>query len=402
MLPFDFCSPTRIVLEKDAELKAGKLIKEYGGSRVLIHYGGKHAKKSGLINRVADSVRAEGLEVFELGGVVPNPHLSLVREGIELCRKEKVDFLLAVGGGSVIDSCKAIAMGLPYEGDVWDFFIEDNGVVRDVPKKSTPIGVVLTIAATGSEASNSCVITNTDTKLKRFCDNDINRPRFALENPELTMSLPWFQTACSLVDIMSHSFERYFTPEPDGNELTDHLCEAIFKTCMTCAPILKEDPHNFDARANVMLASTLSHNGLTGLGRSGDWGSHFIEHELGGEYDVTHGAGLAVVIPAWMRYVWRQSPVYFIKWATRVMDVPADFGTDEEIIEEAICRLEAYYCSMDLAVKLSEMPEIKEEVTEEAMYTMAKRVRITNDDGTVGGFMRLGTEDIVKIFKLAL
>lgn len=402
MNDFVFCSPTKFVVGKDAELQTGSLIKEFGGSRVLLLHSGGHTKRSGLVDRVAQSIVDAGLEYVECDGVVPNPRLSLVYDGISLCREKKIDFILAVGGGSVIDTAKAIAMGTPYEGDVWEFFIEDNGVVHDVPQKSMPIGVVLTIAATGSEASNSCVITKDDEKLKRFCDNDINRPRFAIENPELTMSLPPFQTASSIVDIMSHSFERYFTPEKSGNELSDRLCEAIFHTCMSCAEVLLENPKDYDARANIMMASSLSHNGLTGIGRSGDWSSHFIEHELSGEYDVTHGAGLAVITPAWMKYSWENNPEIFVKWAVRVMGVDPANKSEREIVLEAIERLESFFHKLGLPTRLSEMPEIKEEVTEEAMWRMARRVRITNDDGTVGGLKKLNAEDIVNIFKLAL
>lgn len=402
MQNFSFCSPTKLVVGKDTELLTGKLIKEYGGSKVLVHHSGGHVRKSGLLDRVLKSLDEENISYIELDGVVPNPRLSLVHEGIELCRREKVDFILAVGGGSVIDSAKAIAMGIPYEKDVWEFFIENDGVVHDVPTKSTPIGVVLTIAATGSEASNSCVITKEDEKLKRFCDNDINRPRFAIENPELTMSLPKFQTACSIVDIMSHSFERYFTPEKEFNVLSDRLAEAIFHTCIECADILMKDPKNYQARANLMVASTLSHNGLTGIGRSGDWSSHFIEHELSGEYDVTHGAGLAVITPAWMKYTWKNNPDLFVNWAVRVMNVDPSGKSEETIVAEAIAAFEDFCHSLGLPTRLSDMPEIKETVSEETMWVMAKRVRITNEDGTIGGLMHLTAQDIVNIFKLAL
>lgn len=402
MQDFTFCSPTKLIVGKDSELAVGKSVKEFGGTKVLVHHSGGHVVKSGLLDRVTNSLREEGIPYVELGGVVPNPRLELVHEGIELCRREKVDFILAVGGGSVIDSSKAIAMGIPYEKDVWEFFIEDDGIVHDVPVKSTPIGVVLTIAATGSEASNSCVITKEDEKLKRFCDNDINRPRFAIENPELTMSLPKFQTACSIVDIMSHSFERYFTPEKELNVLSDRLAEAIFHTCIECAAILMKDPHNYQARANLMVASSLSHNGLTGIGRTGDWSSHFIEHELSGEYDVTHGAGLAVITPAWMKYTWKNNPALFINWAVRVMGVDPAGKDEEAIVLEAVAAFEDFCHSLELPTKLSEMPQIQEEVTEDVMWRMAKRVRITNSDGTVGGLMHLTAQDIVNIFKLAL
>lgn len=401
MNDFTFCSPTKFVVGRKTELSAGKLVKEFGGTRVLVLHGGGHTRRSGLYAAVTGALAGSGLYFRELDGIVPNPRLSLVYEGIRLCRAENLDFILAIGGGRVIDTAKAIAMGTPYDGDVWEFFVEDNGVVHDVPRKSMPIGVVLTIAATGSEASNSCVITKDDEKLKRFCDNDINRPCFAIEDPELTMSLPRFQTACSIVDIMSHSFERYFTTERGGNELSDRLCEAIFLTCMSCGEELLKDPQCYDARANIMMASSLSHNGLTGIGRSGDWSSHFIEHELSGEYDVTHGAGLAAIIPAWMKYVWRDNPAIFVQWAERVMGIDTRGKNEEEVVPAAIAGLEDFFHRLGLPTRMSEMPEIKEPVTEETMYRMAKRVRITNDDGTVGGFRKLNTQDIVNIFKLA-
>lgn len=399
---FTFLSPTRLVVGKDAEQETGKWIKENGGTTVLVHHDSGFMKQNGFVDKVIGILKNEGLKVVELGGVVPNPHLSLVYEGIELCKKEKVDFLLAIGGGSVIDSTKAIAMGLPYDGDVWDFFVEEDGVPHDVPTKSTPIGVILTIAATGSEASNSCVITKADENLKRFCDNDINRPVFAIENPEITMSLPPFQTACGVVDIMSHSFERYFTPEKENNVLTDYLCEAIFHTCMECGRTLMKDPKNYEARANVMVAATLSHNGLTGMGRTGDWAAHFIEHELSGEFfDVTHGAGLAVITPAWMKYVYKDNMTLFLKWAARVMGVSMDYEDPEKTILEAIDRLELFFHSLGLTTKLTELPGVGE-IDEAVMEKMAKRVRVVHSDGAIGWVKKLYTKDIVEIFKLAL
>lgn len=400
---FEFLSPTRIVFGRNSEEQTGKLVRAYGGKKVLVHYGGRHAKASGLIDTVENALRAAGIDYVELGGVVPNPHLDLVYEGIALCREENVDFILAVGGGSVIDSAKAIAIGLKYDGDVWDLFVEDNGVTRGVEyQPCVPIGVVLTIAATGSEASNSCVITDTKNALKRFCDNDLHRPVFAIENPELMLSLPEFQTACGIVDIMSHSMERYFCDCPNGNDLTDHLCEAVFMTCMECGRRLMRNPDDYDARANIMLASTISHNGLTGMGRrnGGDWCSHFIEHELSGEFNVTHGAGLAVIIPAWMKYVWKKEPTMFLKWATRVMGVALDYSNPEATVLEGIRRTEDFFHSLGLPTKMAEMPDVGM-VPHDIMVKMAKRVRITNNDGTVGGFMPLTTDDIVKIFELA-
>ncbi|MDD3185612.1 MAG: iron-containing alcohol dehydrogenase [Anaerostipes sp.] len=402
MNDFTFLSPTRLIVGKEAENQTGKWIKEFGGTTVLVHHDSGFMKENGFVDKIINMLQEEGLKVVELGKVVPNPHLELVYEGIELCKKEGVDFLLAIGGGSVIDSTKAIAMGLPYQGDVWDFFIEKDGVPLDVPGKSTPLGVILTIAATGSESSNSCVITKADENLKRFCDNDINRAKFAIENPELTMSLPPFQTACGIIDIMSHSMERYFTPEKENDILTDYLCEGIFHTCMECGRILMDDPNNYEARANVMVASSLSHNGLTGMGRTGDWASHFIEHELSGEYQsVTHGAGLAVITPAWMKYVYKENLPLFIKWATRVMGVSYDYDKPERTVLEAIDRLELFFQSLGVSTKLNDVPGV-ENLDEEVMYKMAKRVRVVHEDGAVGWVKKLYVEDIVNIFKLAV
>ena len=400
---FNFLSPTRLIFGRGTEMQTGEWIRRYGGHRVLVHHDSLYCKTSGLVDRIIENIRAAGLYPVELGGVVPNPHLELVYRGIDLCRRENVDFLLAIGGGSVIDSAKAIAMGLKYDGDVWDLFVEDNGTVRGTETQPCmPVGVVLTIAATGSEASNSCVITKADENLKRFCDNDLHRPVFAIENPELTMSLPKFQTACGIIDIMSHSMERYFSDQKTGNELIERLCEAIFHTCMDCGRKLMANPQDYDARASIMLASTLSHNGLTGMGRhnNGDWSSHFIEHELSGEYNVTHGAGLAAIIPAWMKYVYRENVPMFVKWAVRVMGVSYDYDDADLTIQEAIRRLEDYFHFLGIPTRMHDMPDVGI-VSKENMYKMARRVRITNSNGTVGTLKQLNTEDIVNIFKLA-
>ena len=400
MQDFSFFSPTRLIVGRNTHLESGKWIKEYGGTKVLVHHDSAYVKQCGLLGTVIESIRNEGIEVIEIGGVVPNPRLELVHKCIEICRAEGIDFILAIGGGSVIDSCKAIAMGIPYGGDVWDFFSEENSIIKAVPTARVPVGVVLTIAATGSEASNSCVITKEDENLKRFCDNDINRPLFAIENPELTMSLPPFQTACGIIDIMSHSFERYFTPEKTNNELTDRLCEAIFHTCIDCGKVLMKEPNDYDARANIMVASSLSHNGLTGIGRTGDWASHFIEHELSGDYDVTHGAGLAVIIPAWMKYVYQENIDLFVKWATRVMGVAPD-GSKDEIVLEGIVQLERFFeDTLNISTRMSKLSNVPP-LTPDDMLRMAKRVRKVHEDGTIGWLKRLNTDDIVNIFKLA-
>ena len=400
MRDFDFLCPTRLIVGKGTELKTGKWVKHYGGTRVLVHHDSGYAKQSGLVDKVIKSIKDEGLEVFELGGVVPNPRLSKIYEGIELGKKEKIDFIIAVGGGSVIDSAKGIGLGIPFDGDVWDFYLEVNGQWKAVPQKAIPKGIVLTMPASGSEASFSSVVTKEDELLKRFCDNELNRPLFAIEDPELTMSLSKFQTACGILDIMSHSIERYFTKD-NGNELTDRLCEAIFITCMNCGRTLLDNLQDYDARASIMVAGSLSHNGLTGMGRQDDWASHFLEHELSGEYDVTHGVGLAVIIPAWMKYVYKESMEIFVKFATRVMGCTMDYDNPELTVLEGISRFELFIQTLGLETQLSKVKGMPE-VTEESMWKMAKRVRVNNDVGTIGWFKKLSYEDMVNIYKLAL
>ena len=319
---FEFYSPTRIIFGRGTEEKVGELTKEYG-TKVLLHYGGGSIKKYGLYDKVVKSLQDAGVDFIELGGVQPNPRLGLVKEGIKICRENDIDFILAVGGGSVIDSAKAISLGVPYEGDVWDFFMG-----KALPEKNLPVGVVLTIPAAGSESSNSVVITKEEGLLKRSCNNDINRPVFAIMNPELTFTLPPYQTASGVVDMMAHIMERYFTHQTDV-DLTDGLCESMLKTIMKNALIVMEEPDNYDARAELMWAGTLAHNGLVGTGRIGDWASHAIEHELSAMYDVAHGAGLAVVFPAWMKYVYKHNVNRFAQFAVNVFNVDYDFANPE-------------------------------------------------------------------------
>ena len=400
MRDFDFLCPTQLIVGKDTEMQTGKWVKNYGGTRVLVHHDSGYAKQSGLVDKVMKSITDEGLTVFELGGVVPNPRLSKIYEGIELGKKEKIDFIIAVGGGSVIDSAKGIGLGIPFDGDVWDFYLEIDGKWKAVPEKAVPKGIVLTMPASGSEASFSSVVTKQDELLKRFCDNELNRPLFAIENPELTMSLSKFQTACGILDIMSHSIERYFTKDK-GNELTDRLCEAIFITCMNCGRVLLDNPEDYDARASIMVAGSLSHNGLTGMGRQDDWASHFLEHELSGEFDVTHGVGLAVIIPAWMKYVYKENEEIFVKFATRVMGCDLDYDNPERTILEGISRFELFIQTLGLETTMSKIKDMPE-VSEEAMWKMARRVRVNNDVGTIGWLKKLSHQDMVNIYKLAL
>lgn len=396
-----FLSPTQLVIGRNSIEKTPELVKFYGGTTVLVACDTYFAENTDLLERVCGMLRDAGLKAFPFTGIKPNPDIGRVHDGVELGKKEGVDFLLAIGGGAIIDTCKAIAMGLQYDGDVWDFFIKhEDGYWA--PTKSTPIGVILTISATGSEASNSCVISKDDENLKRFCDNDINRPVFAIENPELTLTLPPFQTACGCMDIMSHSLERYFTPQTENMELTDRLCEAIFHTCLYCGRVLKEDPLNYDARANIMIAGTLSHNDLTGIGRTGDWATHPIEHELSAEFGVTHGAGIAVITLAWMKYVYKEQRNIFLKWATRVMGVPMDFENPDRTIEQGIQALEDWIRYIGLPTRIHELPKVEKYLDDEVLYKMARRVRSGREDGSVGCVKRIYTEDVVNIFRLAM
>ena len=299
---FEYYTPTKVVFGKNTEEEVGRLVREQGCKKVLVHYGSGSAKRSGLLERIAASLEREGISYITLGGVVPNPRLSKVREGIALCREEQVDFILAVGGGSVIDSAKAIGYGVANEGDVWDFYAK----IR-MPEKCLPVGAVLTIAAAGSEMSNSSVITNEEGWLKRGCNCDVCRCKFAVMNPELTMTLPEYQTESGCVDIMMHTMERYFN-QVENMELTDGISEALMRTVMKNARILLDEPENYEARAEVMWAGSLSHNGLTGCGTDGgDWASHQLEHELGGMFDVAHGAGQSVVGRSWDKRTWKRS-----------------------------------------------------------------------------------------------
>lgn len=316
MFNFQYYTPTKVVFGRDKVKKTAELVKEFGGTKVLIHYGGGSVVRSGLLSQVEKLLQEAGIAYVTLGGAVPNPHLSLVYEGIELCKKEKVDFLLAVGGGSAIDSAKAIGYGVTNEGDVWDFY--------DYKRKAQaclPIGVVLTLSATGSEMSDSSVITKEEGLVKRGYSSDFGRPRFAVMDPVLTMTLPTYQTFCGCTDIMMHTMERYFTN--GGNmELTDQLAEGLLRTVMAAARVLLKDPDNYDARAEVMWAGSLSHNGLTGCGNDGgDWMTHKLEHELGGLYDVAHGAGLSAVWGSWARYVCDHCLDRFVRFAKNAMGV---------------------------------------------------------------------------------
>ena len=392
MLDFTYYTPTKVVFGKHTEEQVGRLTAEQGAKKALVHFGGQSAQKSGLLDRVAESLHAAGVETVLLGGVKPNPRLSLVYEGIDLCRKEGVDFLLAVGGGSVIDSAKAIGYGLANEGDVWDFYEK-----KRQPSACLPVGVVLTIAAAGSEMSDSSVITKEEGGLKRSVKSDLSRPRFAVMNPELTYTLPPYQTASGCTDILMHTMERYFTPrQGQGAEFTDGLAESLLRTVMASARVLRDDPLNYDARAHVMWAGSLSHNGLTGCGTLGDWATHQLEHELGGMVDVAHGAGLAAMWGSWARYVYREDPARFARFARNVMGL-CDVGSQEQTALAGIEAFEGFLRDIRMPVNL---PQLGLEVTDAQIDELAYKCTFMGKR-TIGSFKVLGEEDIKAIYRMA-
>lgn len=391
MLNFEYYTPTKVVFGKDTEKQAGELVKAFGGTKVLVHFGGQSAKKSGLLDRICNSLEEAGLSYVTLGGVVPNPHLSKVYEGIELCKKEGVDFILAVGGGSVIDSGKAIGYGVANEGDVWDFYAK-----KRTAKACLPIGAVLTIAAAGSEMSNSSVITNEDGWLKRGYNDDVSRCKFAVMNPELTYTLPAYQTASGCVDILMHTMERYFT-KAENTMLTDSVAEGLMRTVIYNAKVLAEDPENYDARAQVMWAGGLSHNGLTGCGTEGDWASHQLEHELGGMFDVAHGAGLAAVWGSWARYVYKEKPARFAQFAANVFNIPWNSSNLEQMALDGIQAMEAFYRSIHMPTSLAELGV---NPTEEQIQELAKKCSFMGKR-TVGTFKVLQIPDMEAIYRMA-
>lgn len=393
MRNFEYYTPTQVLFGKDTHLQAGSLLKKSGAKKVLIHYGGQSAVRSGLIDEITSNLKEEGLEYITLGGVIPNPLLSKVREGIELCQKEHVDFILAVGGGSVIDSSKAIGYGVANpNNDVWDFCLK-----KAVPTGCLPIGVILTIAASGSEMSSSSVITNEETQEKRGCaKTDYCRPKFAILNPRLTYTLPQYQTESGCVDILMHTMERYFV-NIETMEITDSISEALMQTVIYNARILMKEPDNYSARAEIMWAGSLSHNGLTGCGTGGgDWACHQLEHELGGVYNVTHGAGLAAIWGSWARYVYEVNPERFAQFATNVFDIPC--GTDyKETALAGIEAMENFFRSVEMPTSLHELGL---DLTDQQIHDLAFKCSF-EDTRTIGVFKQLNMRDMEKIYLMA-
>ena len=392
MVDFNYYAPTEVVFGKDSEEQVAQLVRKYGGTKVLVHYGGKSAIKSGLLDKVERLLKEGGVQYVTLGGVVPNPRLSKVHEGIELCRKEKVDFILAVGGGSVIDSSKAIAYGVPYDGEVWDVYMR-----KYTPETCLPVASVLTIPAAGSEMSESSVITNEDGDVKIGYSNNISRPKFAIMNPERTFTLPPYQTAAGITDIMMHTMERYFSHDDDMN-LTDAVAEALLRTMIECAPEVLKDPTNYRYRAQIMWGGSIAHNDLTGCGRVGDWATHQLEHELSGMFDVTHGAGLAAVWPSWARYVYKCNVSRFVRFAVNVMGVENDFTDPEGTAIRGIEAMERFYHSIGMPINIHEL--IGREVTDAEIKEMVRKCSHDGKD-TQGQFKVLAPADQEAIYRLA-
>lgn len=393
MRSFEYFAPTKVIFGKDSHLQIGDILKKENCHKVLIHYGGKSAVASGLIDEVSGCLTDAGIDFVTLGGVVPNPRLSKVCEGIELCKKENVDFILAVGGGSVIDSAKAIGYGVanPWT-DVWNFYLK-----TEVPTACLPIGVIPTIAASGSEMSNSSVITNEDGWLKRGAAKcDLCRPKFALMNPKLTYSLPQYQTESGCVDILMHTMERYFV-NIETMEITDSISESLMQTVIYNARILMREPDNYTARAEIMWAGSLSHNGLTGCGTGGgDWACHQLEHELGGLYDVTHGAGLAAIWGSWARYVYDVNPERFAQFATNVFDIPCGLDFEKTALA-GIEAMEDFFRSIKMPVSLHELGL---DLDDQQIHELAFKCSY-EDTRTIGVFKQLNMKDMEKIYTMA-
>ena len=380
-----------MIFVKDEENNAGKYVKRFGGSKVLIHYGGGSVVRSGLLERVRKSLQEQGIASVELGGVKPNPRSGLVYEGIELCRKENVDFVLAVGGGSTIDSAKAIAAGTVYEGDFWDFYMGKPVT------KALPVGTILTIAAAGSEGSPDSVITKEEGMLKRGASGEAYRPVFSILNPALTQTLPAYQTACGITDIMAHLFERYFTNTRDV-EVTDRVIEGLLMTMIHEAPKVIADPNDYQARANIMWAGMIAHNNCCGVGRDQDWASHALEHELSALYDCAHGAGLAVVFPAWMEYTMHHDVMRFAQVASRVWGCPMDFQNPEVTAKAGILAFRNFLKSIGMPQSITEFGGKEEDVS----YLAHTAAYGNGNGGRLGSFVSLSEEDMANIYQRML
>lgn len=384
---FHFYSPTYFSFGKKAELGVGKLVKRFGGNKVLLHFGGSSAQKSGLLDIVRDSLNKEGIQFIELGGVKPNPKSGLVYQGIEICKNNGIDFILAVGGGSVIDSAKAIALGALYQGDFWDFY---SGKAR--VERAIPIGTVLTISAAGSEGSPDSVITHENGNLKWATSGDEIRPKFSILNPEYTCLLPDYQSACGIVDIFVHLTERYFS-NTQNVEITDRLLEGVLKTIISQGALCIKNPKDYDVRANIMWAGMVAHNNVCGVGRVQDWASHGIEHELSALYDCAHGAGLAVIFPAWLSYVGKENPNKVLQFARRVFDLQNE--NDTELVKMVVVKVKEFFSSLGMPINFEQLGAKKEDIP-----YMVSRL-IDDDRARVGNYVKLDKEAITQIYNIA-
>lgn len=387
---FNYYSPCNIYFGKDTENNIGALCKKLSVKKVLLHYGGGSIKKNGLYYKVTECLKKENIEFLELPGVEPNPKLSLALKGIELCKKENIDFVLAVGGGSVIDSAKCIASGYYYD-NIWEYYLDGSKTIE----KALPIGVVLTIPAAGSETSPNSVITEEKSKLKRSIESSAIIPKFSIINPENTFSLPKNQIANGASDIIAHLFERYFS-QTENVDLTDRLLESAIITMLKYGKLTFDNPENYDIRAEAMWSGTLAHNGILSQGRTEDWASHSIEHELSAEYNIAHGAGLSIVFPAWMKYVYKENIGRFLQFSRRVFNVDYGVGKEELTITETIKKLEKFYKSLNLPIKLSEV-----NINDDKIDEMTERL-FYNRSEYIGNFKKLNKEDVKNIYRLAL
>lgn len=391
MLNFNFCSPTYFAFGKNTEEEVSKLIKKFGGTKVLIHYGQGSVERSGLLNRVRKSLQQSNIEFVELGGVQPNPRAGLVYKGIELSRKENIDFILGVGGGSAIDSAKAIAVGVPYDGDFWDLYEQ-----RPIIDQAIPVGTIITLAATGSEASNSSVITQERGWKKYGFSSELIRPVFSIMNPELMYSLLPYQTACGIVDMLSHILERYFS-NTEEVDLTDRMSEAVMKSIIENAFTVMNNPKDYGARANLMWAGTLAHNNILGVGKEQDWSSHQLEHELSALYDVAHGAGLAVVLPAYMKFTMPKHVMRYVQLANRVWNLDINFENPQETASKGIAAFETFFKMIGMPTTFAELGAKEEDIPQ-----LTAKVRIKGGGDILGFFEPLTRDDISSIYRLCL
>ena len=392
MKDFNYYAPTEVVFGKESEEQVARLVKKYGGTKVLVHYGGQSAIRSGLLPKICELLQNAGIDFVQLGGVVPNPRLSLAQKGIELCRKEGIDFILAVGGGSVIDSSKCIAYGVPYEGNVWDFYLGKAKATAMLP-----LAAVLTIPAAGSEMSESSVITNEEGDVKLGYSNNLSRPKFAIMNPCRTFTLPPYHTAAGVTDMMMHTMERYFTKD-DDMDLTTEVAEAMLRSMKNAVFAVLKNPEDYRYRAQIMWGGSLMHNGLTGCGVSDDWATHQLEHELSGMFDVTHGAGLAAIWPSWARYVMQENVSRFVRFAVNVMDVPNDFTDPVGTALKGIEAMERFYHAIGMPINIKEL--IGRDITDEEIKEMTRKCS-RDYQRTCGCLKVLKAEDMQAIYQMA-